>query len=741
TTIIKGVQDIRWGIDIRGGVEATFTPADGIEATAEELEAAKSIIEVRMVSQNITDYEIYTDVTNNRIIVSFPWESGETEFNPEAAIEELSATALLTFRKGMEYETYLTDEDGNMVYMTPSGDTAETIYIQGSDIVEAYASVYEDSSTGSLVYGVSFKLSDEGAVKFAEATAENVGETISIWMDDVMISYPTVESEITGGEGYISGDFTAAEATALATKIQAGALPFALEASDFAATNPVLGLQALDAMAFAGIIAFILIAIFMILKFRLPGAIAVLTLGGQIGITFAAISGYFPAFDSFTMTLPGIAGIILSIGMGVDANIITASRIKEELATGKTLDGAIQKGCQSSFSAIFDGNITIVIVAIMLIGVFGPSNILSQIFGESTTGAIYAFGFTLLVGVIGNFVMAVFASRLMLKSISGFKAFRNKALYGGATEVKTFNVDFYKNRKIFFGISTAIMAVGLVCNVIFGATLDIQFVGGAVIKYSVDGEVDQTEIAEIVKETTGREAEVVTSELLAVEGKQVTISFSTNDAISVEAQQELANVLSEHYADRTFEVSSSSSVEPTMGAQFMQKTIVCFVVTVLLLLAYIAFRFKKIGGGAAGITAVIALIHDVLIIYFVFIIFGMSINDIFMAVVLTILGYSLNDTIVIYDRIRENRKLLGAKATVENVMNTSLNQTLMRSILTSITTFIALLVVYIVSVAYGLTTVSTFALPMMVGVLSGCYSSLFIAAPIYTMLQNKKAKK
>lgn len=430
-TIIKGVSDIRWGIDIRGGIEATFSPAEGETATDDELEAAKAIIELRMVSSNITDYEIYTDTSNNQIIVRFPWKSDETDFDPEAAIEELSATAMLTFRKGEEYDTTSVGSDGELIYSEPTGETAETIYIVGSDVVSAQAMVQQDSTTGSYEYVVQLEFSDDGAEKFAEATADCVGSVMSIWMDDVMISAPTVDEAITSGNAYISGSFTAEEATELAAKIQGGALPFELETSNFKTINPSLGLQSLDAMALAGVIAFILIAIFMIAVFRLPGVVAVFTLVGQMGITFAAISGYFPNFDSFTMTLPGIAGIILSIGIGVDANIITASRIKEELAIGRTLDGAIQKGCANSLSAILDGNVTIIIVSIMLIGVFGPSNILSKIFGESTTGSIYSFGFTLLVGVVANFIMAVFASRLMLKSLSGFKAFRNKWLYGG----------------------------------------------------------------------------------------------------------------------------------------------------------------------------------------------------------------------------------------------------------------------------------------------------------------------
>ena len=199
-TWIKGVSDIRWGIDIRGGVEATFSPADGVDATAEQLEAARTIIERRMVSRSITDYEIYTDAANDRIIVRFPWRSDESTFDPEAAIEEISATAMLTFREGMEYETQSTDENGNIVYETPAGTTAENVILEGSDVVEAVPVMQQDPTTGSYTYAVSLTLSDEGAEKFAEATERLQGETISIWMDDTMISYPTVNSVIDNGQ-------------------------------------------------------------------------------------------------------------------------------------------------------------------------------------------------------------------------------------------------------------------------------------------------------------------------------------------------------------------------------------------------------------------------------------------------------------------------------------------------------------------------------------------------------------
>lgn len=431
-TYIKGAGDIRWGIDIRGGVEATFSPEDGVEATTDQLNAAKEIIETRMVSNNITDYELYTDPTNNRIIVRFPWKSDEEDFDPEAAIDELAATAQLTFREGMEYETSEYADDGSLVYKTPTGTTAENIILEGSDVVSAEPAMTQDKETGENQYVVSLKLSDEGKEKFAEATSRLVGKTISIWMDDVMISYPTVNEAITNGECSITGDFTSEEATQLASKIQAGALPFALQVSSFSSMPPTLGTQALNAMMLAGILAFVVISVLMIVLFRLPGVVAVISLAGQVGLCMAAISGYFPFLNSYTTTLPGLAGIVLSIGMGVDANVISASRIREELRNGKSLDGALKLGFSESFWAIFDGNITTLIVAVMLMGVFGPSNILSIIFGESTTGAIFSFGFTLLVGIIGNFIMGMTATRLMTLSLAGFKGLHKKWLFGGA---------------------------------------------------------------------------------------------------------------------------------------------------------------------------------------------------------------------------------------------------------------------------------------------------------------------
>ena len=433
-TVLKGLGDVRWGIDIRGGVEATFKPAGDYDATDEQLDSAKSIIETRMISEGITDYELYADYNSDRIIVRFPWKDDETEYDPASAIEEISSTAQLTFRPGQEYADVEMGSDGSYVYKTPTGDT-ETILMDGSYVKSAQAGVItssQSSSSSGSQYVVNLTLTDEGAEKFKEITTTYEGQVVSIWMDDIMLSAPTVQAVISDGQAQISGDFTAEEATDLANKISAGALPFQLETVGSGSISATLGANSLTAMAYAGIIAFIIIAIFMIVMYRLPGFIAVIALFGQMGLSIAAISGYFTVFPSFTMTLPGIAGLILSIGMGVDANVITAERIKEEMLSGRTLDGALERGTKSSLSAIIDGNMTIVIVSIILLLVFGPSNILSWLFGASTTGTIYSFGYTLLMGVISNFIMGVFFSRIMLKSSAGFKFLRHKWLYGGA---------------------------------------------------------------------------------------------------------------------------------------------------------------------------------------------------------------------------------------------------------------------------------------------------------------------
>ena len=424
---IKGADEIRWGIDIQGGVNATFEPAAAEEGseqpdlddiTNDDMNSAKAIIEQRLVGLNITDSEVYVDYTKKRIMVSFPWQAGEEDFDPEAAVAELGETAMLTFRKGTE-------------------KTGEQI-LTGKDVLKATAK----PGKNNIGYEVDLEFHDSGKDAFADATTELYASKgqISIWMDDTCISAPSVNEPITKGVCSITGNFTWNEASNLANKINAGALPFKLSTTSTSIISASLGEGALNAMLLAGIIAFCIIAVYMMIFYRLPGFVASIALFGQVVGTIACISGFFGNIDSFTLTIPGIAGIILAIGMGVDANVITAERIKEELNHGKTLNGAIELGYKRAWSAVFDGNITVVFVAVILMGAFGPTDSvfgtllkpLFSMFGASTAGTIYSLGYTLMVGIILNFVFGIFCSRLMLASLSKFKFLRNRKLYGGA---------------------------------------------------------------------------------------------------------------------------------------------------------------------------------------------------------------------------------------------------------------------------------------------------------------------
>ena len=318
--------------------------------------------------------------------------------------------------------------------------------MEGMDVKSATPAIDTDPNSSSYrQYYISLELNDSGKESFAEATtrlAESHG-VISIWMDDTMISYPTVNSAITDGRAIItmngSDDDTRDRTITLANQINSGALPFALTAENYSTISPSLGENSLQAMVMAGIAAFLLVVMFMIVNYRVPGVVASIALLGQTAMTLACVSGYLSVINSFTLTLPGIAGIILAIGMGVDANVIAAERIKEEIRSGKSIDGAIRAGFDHGLTPVIDGNVTVIIVAVMLMGAFGPTDgffakVLRPIFfafGPSTAGTIYSFGYTLLVGVILNFVFGVVCTRVMLKGVSKLKFLRNPVLYGG----------------------------------------------------------------------------------------------------------------------------------------------------------------------------------------------------------------------------------------------------------------------------------------------------------------------
>ncbi len=737
-TYIKGAQDIRFGVDIKGGVNVTFAPSDGYDATDDQLDAAQLVIENRLVGLNVTDYELYVDYDSDRLILEFPWQSGETDFDPESAIDEIGTTAYLTFREG-------SSADGELI-------------LDGS-MVESASAQYGPVSGSSSEYYVALKFTDEGAKAFGDATTNlyQSNGTISIWLDDENVSTATVNAAITDGSAIITSSaanpFTQDDVVKMARQINSGSLPFALTVDSYSTISPSLGENSLSAMVLAGLIAFALIVVLMTVLYRLPGFLACIALAGQVAATLAFVSGYFPVFESFTLTLPGIAGVILAIGMGVDANVITAERIKEELRSGKSLDGALKSGFTRGLTPIIDGNVTIVIVAVVLMGAFGPSDgffakVLHFVFfafGPSTAGTIYAFGYTLLTGVLLNFVFGVFATRVMIRGAASIKALRNPWLYGaskGEEPAEKKPVDFVGLRKRFLTISACLMAAILLCAVVFGVRLDTEFTGGAMITLSYEGEFTTSEVQKTASAALGsNDLTLQTGENVATGEQTLKISMPGNETVTTEQVETLLDSLNETYPDNAFAQLSLSNVSAAMGTKFLQKSLVAVVFALVLILLYIGVRFKKIGGLTGGMMAVLALLNDLMVVFGTFVLLRTPLDGNFIAAMLTILGYSINDTVVVYDRIRENRALMGKKASFEELVNHSVNQSARRTIITTVTTVMALGVMCVVSKLYGLDSIFTFAFPLMMGMLSGVYTSLCVSTSAWVLWSERKSGK
>ena len=725
---IKGASDIRFGIDIRGGVDVTFMPAGDVDATPEQMTAAKTVIEDRLVGLGITDYESYVDSNKDRIIVRFPWKTGEADFNPQTAIDEIGTTAKMVFRKG-------STADGEEI-------------LSGDDVTSANAAYNETEG-----WVVQLKFNSAGAAAFADATTEQAANngTISIWLDDENISTATVNEAITGGEAIIKGNFDQDSASTLANQINSGALPFALSAESYSTISPSLGAKSLEVMVLAGIIAFALVAVMMIVRYRLPGTIATISLFGQVAATLAVVSGYFTVFPGSTLTLPGIAGIILGIGMGVDANVITAERIKEELAKNKTLSAAVKSGFKMGLTPIIDGNVTIVIVAAILMGAFGPTDgfwakVFNPIFfwfGPSTAGTVYSFGFTLLTSVLLNFVFGVWATRVMIRGAVHCKALRNPWLYGGkkdgTAEYKTPHINFIGNRKKFYTFSCALIAIVLVFCAVFGVKMDVEFKGGSMVTLSYEGDVDLPSLKSEIGNQLGQN-DLTLQTGSDISGNQtLTVTLPGSQTLTTEQLDDMLTAINEAHPENNFEQNEVSNVNATIGKEFLFKSLVALVAACVLILAYVAFRFRKIGGLKAGSTAIVALLHDMFVVFGVFVILRIPLNGNFIAAVLTILGYSINDTVVIYDRIRENSALYSKKQMgLAELVNLSVNQSFSRSLMTSITTCLALGVVCVVSVIYRLDSIYTFAFPLLFGMVSGVYSTICIATPLWVDWKSKK---
>ena len=690
---IKGIRDMRFGIDIKGGVEAVFEPV-GItkKPTPQELEAARNIMEGRLDAKNILDREVTVEKQEGRILVRFPWKSDEKDFDPQQAIAELGETAKLTFR-----------------------DENNKVLVEGQDV--SSSSVVQSRDTRA--YEVELHFNKNGTEKFAKATQGNLGKNIGIYMDDTLISNPVVQQKIEGGEAVINGMASRDEAQALSDKINAGALPFSMKTSNYNTISPTLGGRALTSMVAAAVTAMVLVCLFMSFYYRLPGILSCITLLFQMSLQVLAIS-----VPQYTITLPGIAGLILSAGMAVDANIIISERISEELMHGLSVKAAVKKGYQRAFSSVLDGNLTTAAVAVIL-----------MIFGS---GTMLSFGYTLLTGVVINLFAGVWMSRTMLTSVVQYEFFKRPSMFRRKKEKKI--LDFSGKRKWIFLFTACVLLTGTILSSVNGMKLDTQFTGGVILKYTCSGKADTEKLREDVEAVLDRPANIQITEDPASRQQKLAVTLAGNKGISPEEQQEVTKALNGEEGQE-YKLSETYAVEPYIGAKALKNSIIAIVLSALFIVIYIRIRFSAMSGLAAGITAVAALLHDILIVVFVFGVCRIPVNDAFVAVTLTIIGYSINDTIVLYDRIRENRKNSKKGETLAKLVDRSITETLGRSVNTAFTVVACVFIIFLFSVFYHIESIQVFSLPLLAGMISGCYSSVCIAGPLWVCWEEHKQKK
>ena len=673
-------MSIPLGLDLSGGVSITYQVVDE-NPSAEDMSDTIYKLQKRVDSYS-TEASVY-QVGDDRITVEIPGVQDANEI-----LDDLGNPGSLEFQM----------PDGS-VFMT--GDMVEDA--QGATATDRY---------GNKQYIVSLKLTDEGAKIFGEVTSENIGKNLPIVYDGETISYPQVQSAITGGEAQITGMSSFEEADNLATQIRIGSLSLQLSELESSVVGAQLGSQAIASSLKAGAIGLAIVMVFMIVMYAVPGIAASLALAIYTTLVIATLY----LFD-ITLTLPGIAGIILGIGMAVDANVIVFARIREEIATGKSVQTSMKIGFQKAMSAILDGNITTLIASVVLMAL--------------GSGTVKGFAYTLMIGIILSLFTAMVVTRYILYSLYAL-GLKSEKLYGRAKERKS--IDFIGKKAVFFTISGIIIAAGLISMGVHSATegkalnYGLDFMGGTstTADFGKDMTIEDIEndIVPYVEKVTG-DSDVQATK---VEGTtQVTIKTRT---LSLDERQELEDTLAEN-CDVDASTITSQSISSTISGEMRSDALKAVIVSCIFMLLYIWFRFKDIRFAA---SAILALVHDVLVVITVYALVRISVGSTFIACVLTIVGYSINDTIVIFDRIRENLALKTGKQTAEDlreIANKSLTQTLSRSINTSITTFIMVVMLYILGVA----SIRDFSLPLMAGLVCGAYSSICIATELWYVMK------
>lgn len=677
-------KNINTGLDLAGGVSITYQAVGDETPTQEQMNDTVYKLQQRVDSYS-TEAQVYQE-GSDRINIEIP---GVSDAN--AILEELGKPGSLEFQ--------LTDG---------------TVVLDGSEVASAEAGVQPDSMKNKE-WVVQLTLTDEGAKAFADATSANVGKQISIVYDGEVISSPRVNEAITDGSAVISGMAGQSEAEKLASSIRIGSLSLKLEELRSQVVGAQLGEEAIHTSLIAGAIGLIIVILFMILVYRLPGLVAGIALLVYTALMLVTLN----AFD-ITLTLPGIAGIILGIGMAVDANVIIYARIREEIAAGKSVLNSIQTGFHKALSAIVDGNITTLIAALVL-GILG-------------SGSVKGFAYTLAMGIVLSMFSALVISRYLTLAFYALFA-RDKKYYGEAKERKP--IDFLGRRKICFIISIVLIVIGPVTMGIQSATgngalnYSLEFKGGTSTNVTFNEDMSivdiDSKVKPVVQEVTG-DADIQTQKVTGT--NQVIIKTRTLD---LDERNSLNDKLAENF-DVDTTLISSENISATIGSEMRKDAVMAVIIATICMLLYIWFRFKDIRFAA---SAVLALVHDVLVVLMFYAVSRISIGNTFIACMLTIVGYSINATIVIFDRIRENLKAMGKKDSVYDVVNASITQTLTRSIYTSFTTFVMVAVLFIL----GVPSIREFALPLMVGVVCGAYSSVCITGALWYTMKERQQKK
>lgn len=701
-------KNIRLGLDLAGGVSVTYE-ATKENPTAQEMSDTVYKMQKRVENES-TEASVYQE-GSNRVTVDVPDVD-----DPQAVLDKLGKAGALEF---VMYTDCKIADDKTATY------DKEKVLLDGSMISTAEATTQQTDATGMTENVVKITFTGKGAKKFGEVTSEHVGEQLAMIYDGKEVSSPTIQTAITDGVAIVSGNFEKfSDAEDMAATLRIGALPLELKNIRSNIVGAKLGVTSLNTSILAGIVGFILVIIFMIVMYRLPGVAASIALLLYVAATLLALNGL-----NVTLTLPGIAGVILAIGMAVDANCIIFTRIREEIATGKTVKSSIKIGFEKALSAIIDGNVTTLIAAVVL-----------YIKGS---GTVMGFAQTLAIGIILSMFTAIFVTRWLLY---GFVAIGldNVNLFGVQKERKTIN--FVGNFKKYIIISGALFLLcigGLVANQMrTGQILNysLDFMGGSSTSITFaegtngfDGNGNasdefKNEVTEAVRASAG----VPAAEISDVAGER-TLIVRTVDLTEEQQKQVVADLGAKYNV--TKDDIEIETISASVSNEMKQDAIIAVVIAAICMLIYIWIRFKNL---AFGTSSVLALIHDVIVVLMVYAVGSafISVGSTFIACMLTIVGYSINATIVVFDRVRENRKKEGSHADVSMVVNESITQTLSRSINTSITTLIMVVVLAIL----GVDAVRQFAIPLIAGILSGCYSSVCLAGTIWFFMNKKSGK-